>query len=417
VQLFNKGHATRFPWTGCACCPVNIARFIPSVPGFAYATRGRSVFLGFYLPGTAEIKLEGTAVRLRQTTDYPWDGTIRVEVMEGAGDWEMKLRVPGWAMGRPVPTDLYRLSGVQPPAPTIRVNGKDVAYDVDKGFAGVSRTWSRGDAVELVLPMPVCRVAAHEKVLANTGRTALERGPLVYCVEGADHADGVSQVVLSPDAALTPERRPGLLGGISVLRGTGKALFRDKQGGVGARPVELTAIPYAVWSHRGPNPMAVWLPETETHAAPLPYPTLAGRARVTASHTHSGDTTSAVNDQIVPAKSDDLGLPRFTWWPRTGSAEWIQYNFNKPEKVAAAEVYWFDDEGVGRCRVPQSWRLTYYDGSTWQPVPNASGYGTEKNTFNAVTFGAVTAASIRIEAQLQPEFSGGILEWRLSHDE
>jgi DUF1680 family protein len=129
----------------------------------------------------------------------------------------MKLRVPGWAMGRPVPTDLYRLSGVQPPAPTIRVNGKDVAYDVDKGFAGVSRTWSRGDAVELVLPMPVCRVAAHEKVLANTGRTALERGPLVYCVEGADHADGVSQVVLSPDAALTPERRPGLLGGISVF--------------------------------------------------------------------------------------------------------------------------------------------------------------------------------------------------------
>ena len=119
----------------------------------------------------------------------------------------------------------------------------------------------------------------------------------------------------------------------------------------------------------------------------------------------------------MPAKSGDLGLPRFTWWPRTGSAEWIQYNFSKPEKVAAAEVYWFDDEGVGRCRVPQSWRLTYYDGSTWQPVPNVSGYGTEKNTFNAVTFDAVTATAIRIEAQLQPEFSGGILEWRLSHDE
>lgn len=417
VHLFNKGHNTRFPWTGCACCPVNIARFIPSVPGFAYATRDRTIFIGFYLPGLADIKLEGSRIKLRQTTDYPWDGTIRVEVLEGAGDWEMKLRVPGWAMGRPVPTDLYRPSGVQPPAPAIRVNGKDVAYGVDKGFAGVSRTWSRGDTVELVLPMPVCRVAAHAKVLANTGRVALERGPFVYCLEGTDHADGVSQVVLPPDAALTPERRPGLLGGISVLRGTGKALFRDKQGGVGTRPVELTAIPYAVWNHRGANPMAVWLPETESHATPLPYPTLAGRARVTASHTHSGDTKAAVHDQVVPAKSGDLGLPRFTWWSRTGSAEWIQYNFSKPEKVAAAEVYWFDDEGVGRCRVPQSWRLTYYDGSTWQPVPNVSGYGTEKNTFNAVTFDAVTATAIRIEAQLQPEFSGGILEWRLSHDE
>lgn len=416
VYLFNKGHATRFPWTGCACCPVNIVRFIPSIPGYAYATRGRSVFLGFYLPGTAEIDLAGSKLVLRQKTDYPWDGSIRVEVLEGAGEWEMKLRVPGWAAGSPVPTDLYRLAGGKPPAPVIRVNGQAVAYKLEKGFAGVTRTWARGDTVELDLPMPVLRVVSHEMVAANAGRVALERGPLVYCLEGADHEGGVKQLVLPPEATFAPERQPGLLGGITVLRGTGKELFRDEKGDVASRAVPLTAIPYAVWCHRGANPMSVWLPVSDALATPLVYPTLAGRARVTASHTHSSDTAAAVNDQTVPAKSGDLGVPRFTWWPNKGSEEWIQYNFSQPQKVSAAEVYWFDDEGVGACRVPQSWRLTWYDGSKWQPVANASGYGTEKDRFNVVTFDAVTATAIRIEAQLRPEVSGGILEWRLSDE-
>jgi DUF1680 family protein len=413
-HAFNHGHSARFPWTGCACCPVNIARFIPSVPGFAYATRGRSVYAGLFLPGVAEIPLEGGKVTLRQTTDYPWSGRVRIEVVDGPGEWELKLRVPGWAAGRPVPTDLYRFADQAAGAATVKVNGQPVACAVEHGFVSVARAWSKGDAVELELPMPVRRVAAHAKVSADAGLLALERGPLVYCVEGADHVGGVRQLSLPADAALRPEHRVELLGGVTVLRGSAAESFHREDGSVESRPAELTAVPYAVWCHRGPNPMAVWLPAAAAQATPLPYPTLSSRSRPTASHTHRDDTVAALNDQALPSKSGDTSIPRFTWWDHKGTAEWVQYDFQKPERVTSAEVYWFDDEGVGACRVPQSWTLTYYDGTTWRQVANASGFGLAKDRFNRVTFDPVTTTALRLESRLQPDFSGGILEWRVS---
>ncbi len=411
---FNHGHATRFPWTGCACCPVNVVRFVPSVPGYAYAARGRSVYVGFYLPGVAEIPIEGGRVTLRQTTDYPWHGAVRLEVLEGAGEWELKLRVPGWAQGKPVPTDLYRHVEAPCAAPTLRVNGQPVELRVEQGFASVGRTWARGDAVELELPMPVRRVVAHANVQADEGRVALERGPLVYCVEGADHPGGVASLVLPADVAFTAEHRPELLGGVTVLRGAAQEVYRKADGSAAVRAAAVTAIPYAVWCQRGANPMAVWLAAREDRAVPRPHPTLASRARPSASHTHGGDTVAALNDQRVPARSGDHSLARFTWWDHKGTQEWVQYDFAKPERVASVEVYWFDDTGVGACRVPERWTLTYYDGAAWRPVANASGFGTEKDRFNRVTFDAVTATSLRLEAVLRTGFSGGILEWRVA---
>jgi DUF1680 family protein len=412
---FNHGHATRFPWTGCACCPVNIARFIPSVPGFAYAARGNSAYVGFYLPGTAEIPLEKGRVTLRQTTGLPWDGRVRIEVRGAPGtEWELKLRVPGWASNRPVPTDLYRYLDQPDAAPSLTVNGKPVGLRTAQGFVGVTRNWSPGDVVELNLPMPVRRVAAHEKVAADAGLAALERGPLVYCLEGADHNGAVAQLALARDAALTPEHRPALLGGVTVLRGTATETFRQKDGSVASRPAGITAIPYPVWCLRGPNPMAVWLPEEAERAVPLPYPTPAGRARPSASHTHRGDTAAALNDQILPTRSGDTSIPRFTWWDHKGTPEWVQYDFPQAERIAAAEVYWFDDTGAGGCRVPQSWTLTYYDGAKWLPVSGASAFGTAKDAFNRVTFDPVATAALRLEVRLQDGYSGGILEWRIS---
>ena len=414
-QLFNQGHNTRFPWTGCACCPVNIARFIPSVPGFAYATRGRSVYTGFFLSGTAEIPLEGGKVVLRQTTEYPWSGKVRVDVLSDVeGEWELNLRVPGWASGEPVPTDLYRFSDKVAEGPAVTVNGQPVSIRVAHGFAGVRRAWARGDTVELDLPMPVRRVVAHAKVAADVGRVALERGPLVYCFEGGDHGGDVRKLSMGDGVGLQPEWRPDLLGGVTVLRGTATESFRSEDGTVDVRPAALTASPYQVWCHRGPTPMAVWLPTMAAAATPLPFPSLAARARPTASHTYAGDTVAALNDQTVALKSGDTSIPRFTWWDHKGSSEWVQYDFAQPEHVSAAEVYWFDDEGVGACRVPQSWTVTYYDGSAWLPVANATAFGTAKDGFNRVTFDSVTTTALRLETRLQAEYSGGILEWRLS---
>jgi len=411
---FNQGHSDRFPWTGCACCPVNIARFIPSVPGFAYATRGRSVYVGLYLASVAEIPLGNEKVALRQVTDYPWSGHVRFEVQSDTiGEWELKMRIPGWAGGRPVPTELYRSLGSSAAEPVIKINGQIVKSEQAQGFAGLTRTWKRGDVVELELPMPVRRILADERVLADTGRVALERGPLVYCVEGADQNGHISQIVLADDAVLAPERQDALLGGVTILRGQATGLFRQEEGSVVQRPVELTAVPYEVWCHRGHNPMAVWLPRTAERATPLPFPTLAGEAKVLASHTHPSDTPAALNDQIIPANSGDVSIPRFSWWDHKGTVEWVQYDFPKSAKVGAAEVYWFDDEGKGSCRVPQTCKLTWYDGTRWQPVANASGLGVLKDSFNRVTFDPVTLSALRLEVQLKPGFSGGLLEWRV----
>lgn len=414
VQPFNQGHSDRFPWTGCACCPVNVARFIPSVPGFAYATRERSVFVGLYLSGVAEIPLGGDKVALRQVTDYPWSGLVRLEVLSDASsEWELKLRVPGWATGEAVSTDLYRYTVTSAKTPRLTVNGQEVKTEKVQGFVGVKRLWKRGDVVAWELPMPVRRVVAHDKVLADAGRVALERGPLVYCVEGADQNGRVRQLVLPDDAAMEAVPRPSLLGGVQVLCGRASEAYRREDGSVALRPVDMTAVPYQVWCLRGHNPMEVWLPRTVDQATPLPCPTLVSEAKVLASHIWSADTVEALNDQVIPANSGDAKIPRFTWWDHKGTEEWVQYDFAKPALVGAVEVYWFDDEGIGSCRVPQSCKLTWFNGSQWQPVTNLSGIGVAKDGFNRATFDPVTASALRMEVQLQPDYSGGILEWRV----
>jgi hypothetical protein len=133
-----------------------------------------------------------------------------------------------------------------------------------------------------------------------------------------------------------------------------------------------------------------------------------------------GDTVEALNDNdnngLEPSSSSDYSIPRFTWWPHKGTAEWVQYDFKKPWPISAVEVYWFDDTGKGSCRVPQSWELLYKDGDAWKPVAGATEYGVKPDTFNRVTFPPVTASALRLEVQLQPNVSGGILEWRVKYN-
>jgi hypothetical protein len=160
--------------------------------------------------------------------------------------------------------------------------------------------------------------------------------------------------------------------------------------------------------------MMVWIAETANQAQPLPPPTPASRAIPSASHCWQNDKVSALNDQVDPTASDDTRIPRFTWWDHRGTKEWVQYDFGHPEKVSAVEVYWWDERRIkAHCRVPQSWRLLYQTGGEWKPVVGASAYTTEMDRFNRVTFDTVNTMALRIEVQLQPEWSGGLLEWRV----
>jgi len=248
---FNKGAACRQPWFGTACCPGNIARFIPSVPGYIYAATEDAIYTNLFVTSEADIELPDNVIRIKQETGYPWGGTIQIEVSPThEEEFGMFVRIPGWAQNRPVPGDLYRYMATRQDNPTLAVNGEALPLDLVKGYARILRTWKEGDVIQLDLPMPVRRVQCHPNVVENTGKVALERGPLVYCVEGIDHEGKALDLILPEESELLTAFNSDLLKGLVVIRG--KALQNGNSR-------ELTAIPYYAWSHRGVGEMTVWL--------------------------------------------------------------------------------------------------------------------------------------------------------------
>jgi DUF1680 family protein len=258
---FNHGDLERSPWFGCSCCPVNVVRFVPSIAGLIYARRDEVGYVNLYVPSEAELRLADTDVRLTQETDYPWSGDVKIAVKpDSPAEFELRLRVPGWARERPVPSDLYRYARDAAEPVRLSINGETTPVRAHEGYAVVRRTWRSGDTIALHLPMPIRRVLCHEKVEENRGRVALERGPIVYCVEGADHQGKVLNIALPDRAALTAERREDMLGGVTVLLGTAKSVLWHERDDRSVTDVALTAIPYYAWCHRGANEMAVWIP-------------------------------------------------------------------------------------------------------------------------------------------------------------
>jgi DUF1680 family protein len=416
---FNHGDLERSPWFNCSCCPSNVVRFIPSIPGYVYAVRDRNLYVNLFLAGKATITLDGETVCLEQRTEYPWDGKICLAVNpKKESEFALRIRIPAWVQGHVLPSDLYRYLNSQPASWSVNVNGQKASAKLDAGYAVVRRAWKPGDVVEIDLEMPMRRVLANEQVEFDRGRVAIERGPLVYCVEGADHDGKVMNLWLPDDATLSAQHRPDLLGGVSVLTGEGRAVFRAEDKIVQSQPRAITMIPYYAWCHRGANEMTVWLPRSADLAKVPPLPTVASTSQLSASHHYRNDHVMALNDQVEPKHSDDHEIPRFTWWDHCGTKEWVQYEFARPERVAGVEVYWFDDTGRGRCRVPESWKLLYReDGGPWKPVQATSEYGVVKDQYNRLGFQPVTTDALRLEVQLQPEFSGGILEWRVHEAE
>jgi len=244
--LESSGGYARSPWFEVACCPPNMTRFLPSLPGYVYATKGDVVFVNLFIAGSGSFDLGGRAVAITQKTRYPWDGAVKLTVAgEAPGPFELAVRIPGWARGEAMPTDLYGFLDSADEAPALKVNGQAVNLDIRDGYARIRRDWTSGDAVELFLPMPVRRVVANEGVAEDRGRVALQRGPLVYAVEGVDNGDRVFSLILPDAASLSAEFRPDLLNGVAVIKGEG-----------------ILAVPYHVWANRGPGQMLVWLPRT-----------------------------------------------------------------------------------------------------------------------------------------------------------
>jgi hypothetical protein len=395
--LASRGGHHRKEWYGTACCPVNVVRFLPSLPGYVYATSDDGVYVNLYAQGDATIPLKGQKVRITQETRYPWDGKVKFTVRpEKSGPFSLFLRIPEW---------------VEPGKATLTVNGERMAHlPTNNGYAPVRVVWKDGDTVELDLPMPVKRVKADPRVEANKGRVALQRGPIVYALEAVDNNGRLSHLSLPGDSELTSEHRGDLLGGVTVIKG--KALARTVGGGT--EPVEFTAIPYYAWDHRKAGEMMVWIPEDPALAVAPKPPTIANTSTATASHLNPSDTLDALADGDAGKGPGDPSIPRFTWWDHKGGTEWVQYTFREPKTVSGVEVHWFDDTSAGGgCALPQSWRVLYRDGNDWKPVKEN---GTDASAgrvapTGVMRFEPVRTTALRLEAQLQNGKSGGVLEW------
>jgi DUF1680 family protein len=267
--LESAGGYERSPWFEVACCPPNMTRFLPSLPGYVYATKEDILFVNLYIAGEGKIDLGGWPVTLTQETRYPWDGEVKLTVSpERPGEFEMALRIPGWAGNEAMPTGLYKFLDNSPEKSSLKINGEAAVPDIRYGYARIRRGWKNGDTVKLSLPMPIRRVVADEAVAADRERVALQRGPVVFAIEGPDNAGHVFDFFLPDGAALSAEFRPDLLNGAVVIMGDAASASKSAAGKtvVGGRP--LLGIPYYAWANRGPGQMLVWLPRTAAAVRP-----------------------------------------------------------------------------------------------------------------------------------------------------
>jgi len=253
--------ASRSGWFECSCCPTNIARLLPSVPGYMYAQKDDNVYVNLFINSQAELTIKNTAVELIQQNNYPWDGQLTFVVQpKTRTSFKLRIRIPGWAMNQAVPSDLYRFESSSSEKPAVRINGQAVGYEIQNGYAVIDRTWSKSDKLEMDLPMDVKRISANEHLRDDQGRVALQRGPLVYCAEWPDNNGKTSNIILPAETAFTPEFKPELLNGVMVLKARVPAVKVEDEK-LSTQEQAFIAIPYYGWANRGKGEMMIWFPE------------------------------------------------------------------------------------------------------------------------------------------------------------
>ena len=263
------GTMTRQPWFGCACCPSNLCRFIPSMPGYIYGVRDNDLYVNLYAANTATLALGGKSVTIQQDTNYPWDGDIAIKVLQNkAKAFNMMVRIPGWVQSRVVPSDLYAYNDDIFSTYEITVNGQKVDSELENGYMVINRNWKKGDVVRIHLDMPVRTVVASPRVSDDRGRVAVERGPLVYCTEWADN-EGIDphhlllsrkpQFDVLPTYGIENKEGNGQTFNVTAISAQVQEASISNEGKLAAKDVTIKLIPYYAWNHRGAGKMDVWL--------------------------------------------------------------------------------------------------------------------------------------------------------------
>jgi uncharacterized protein len=410
--LESGGQHLRQAWFGCACCPSNVARFVPAIPGYVYAVTDKELYVNLFISNEANITLGSRKVNITQKANFPWDGKVEIIVNpEKNNKFILKIRIPDWASNEAIPGGLYKFTDHNSEPIKLMVNGTVNDLKIENGYAVVSRKWKSGDKVNLEFPMPVRKVIADERVKEDRDKIAFQRGPVIYCAEWPENNTGnVMDLLIKKDATFTTEFDPSLLEGTQVIKTTGAQTKKTLDGKViilNEEPVKL--IPYALWNNRGAGQMMVWFPTTTGSSHPLPAPTIANRSKIKASKITK--ELSSINDQVEPVSSNDHSVSYYQWWPDKDKMEWIEYDFEKPEIVSKTKVYWFDDGPEGGCRIPDSWEILYLNGNIWESVSSKSAYTVTRNGWDSLSFSPVRASAIKIKIKLNKNYSSGIYEW------
>ncbi|UCD52118.1 MAG: glycoside hydrolase family 127 protein [Phycisphaerales bacterium] len=414
------------------CCQHNTGHGWPYYAQHLWlATPDNGLAVALYAPSQVTAKVgNGTQVTIIENTRYPFSENIELSVTTAKPvQFPLYLRVPSWCQN-----------------PKIQINGRTEKPQArPRSYIMIDRKWSNADTIEIDLPMEITLTTWTK----NKNSVSVNRGPLTYSLKIGEKnvREGGTEKWPAWEIHPTTPWNYGLVlneddpaSSFQVVRAGWPD--DDQPFETGAAPMMLRAkgrkIPEWVKDHLGlvgkiqQSPVKSDEPIETITLIPMgcarlrisAFPTIGAgpdahkwdeppkSLPASASHCWDSDTVTALSDKILPSSSNDQSIPRFTWWPRKGSTEWVRYDFDKPKQVSAVELYWFDDTGRGGCRTPESWRLLYQDAGQWKEVPNATGYGVEKDKFNRVTFGPLRTKALRLEAQLRAEFSGGILEWR-----
>jgi DUF1680 family protein len=410
--LESNGQHKRQAWFGCACCPSNIARFVPAIPGYIYAVTDEDLYVNLFISNDANVTIGKKKVQIFQKANFPWNGKVELSVFpEASGKFSLKIRIPGWALNEAIPGGLYKFDDQNTGTYKISVNGESREWEIENGYAEIERKWEKGDRVEIEFPMEIRQVIADERIKDDVGKIAIQRGPVIYCAEWPDNNGGnILNLVIDRKAPMTSEFIPALLDGTEVIMTSGYQAKKTLDGSIEKLPEEtVTLIPYALWNNRGRGQMMVWLPVSEKSSHPLPAPTIANRSKIRASKMTR--LISAINDQVEPKNSNDHSVSYYHWWPDKDQWEWVEYDFEKTEAISKTSVYWFDDGPDGGCRIPDGWEILYLSGNIWKPVKAKTAYKVTKDGWDSLEFDPVKASAIKIKVKLNKDFASGIYEW------
>ena len=407
---FNHGNAGRSPWFDCACCPSNIARLIPQIPGMIYSQTDKDIFCGLYAGSNVEINLADTKVKLDQKTGYPFDGNISIQVdpeKEGS-EFTLWVRIPTWTSDRFIPGELYRYADRQKTSANVKVNGQRVRIAAVDGYIPLKRSWNTGDTVEIELDMPVRYNIADERVEADIDRVCITRGPILYCAEEPDNKENPSYYIVDQiGKEFTTERfSDGILKGIPALTADFKVMQLNKK----ETDATLTLIPYYAWNNRGDwKKMNVWFARNkETLISSLP--TVTDNIRDVAATIICDDPYAPVDGKI-PSSSADESVPRWTSFEEYGQPQQFTITLTETQDIESVNVYWFDNNDD--VKIPASWSMDYHIDGEWREfkIYNTESFGVAKDRFNMVhPDRPIKADAIRINMIAQKDACVGILE-------